>query len=152
MSKTKICANPNHNEEVPISEFGNNKSKPDGLQPRCRVCQREYQKNHYNENLYRRTQIRKNKSTKVNEARNFIIDYLLTHPCVSCGEKRIVVLEFNHKRRFTKSHNVSDMVNSGYSIPALKKEIRKCEILCCNCHRLKTAKQFKYYTLGVQDG
>ena len=30
--------------------------------------------------------------------------------------------------------NISQMVNQGYSLDALKKEIGKCEVRCGNCH------------------
>jgi len=37
-----------------------------------------------------------------------------------------------------KESNISIMSSSGYSIETLKEEISKCEIVCSNCHRLRT--------------
>jgi hypothetical protein len=30
------------------------------------------------------------------------------------------------------------MVHDGFSLAAIKKEIEKCEIVCANCHRIRT--------------
>jgi hypothetical protein len=58
-------------------------------------------------------------------------------PCVDCGNKYpSFVMEFDHMRG-KKIGTVSNMVVYGYSRRA-KEEIKKCEIVCANCHRLRT--------------
>jgi hypothetical protein len=32
----------------------------------------------------------------------------------------------------------------GFSWEKIRAEIQKCEVRCCRCHRLKTARQFGY--------
>lgn len=81
---------------------------------------------------------------RVQKKKEFHVDYLKSHPCVVCGEDDIVVLEFNHIDPTTKEYNVSQLLNNNYSISLLKKEISKCEVLCANCHKRKTAKQFNW--------
>lgn len=54
--------------------------------------------------------------------------------CIDCGEDESILLEFDHVRG-EKVANVSDMVGGAYSIKSIKKEIRKCEVRCANCHR-----------------
>jgi hypothetical protein len=71
--------------------------------------------------------------------RQFIIDYLNKNPCINCGIRDIRVLEFDHVYPETKKFNVSRMVSSQHhSIASIKKEIEKCQVLCANCHRIKT--------------
>ena len=53
--------------------------------------------------------------------------------CVDCGEKDHIVLEFDHVRG-EKVGSIANMAAS-YSISSLKKEMRKCEVRCANCHR-----------------
>lgn len=54
--------------------------------------------------------------------------------CSNCGENHPSTIEFHH--RFNdKEKNVSLMVNDGYSVSKIMKEVRKCDILCANCHR-----------------
>ncbi len=56
--------------------------------------------------------------------------------CVDCGEKNHIVLDFDHIR--DKKYNVSRMIHDGFSWKAIMKEIQKCEVVCANCHRIRT--------------
>ena len=97
----------------------------------CRAKERSvyYQKHKPDELQYKaERQIEKRQ-----EARKFVISYLLAHPCVDCGISDPLVLTFDHVRG-TKKMDISQMVNQGYSIEALKEEIEKCEVRCGNCH------------------
>lgn len=80
-------------------------------------------------------------------ARKYIA-YLFVHPCIDCGEKDPVVLDADHVRG-EKIHNLSHMVNEGYSWDKIETELEKCEIRCANCHRRKTARDFKHRRYGL---
>jgi hypothetical protein len=69
-----------------------------------------------------------------------IYEYLLTHPCVDCGENDPVVLEFDHVTG-EKKYNIADVIRSGRTWQAITKEIEKCEVRCANCHRRATARR-----------
>lgn len=69
--------------------------------------------------------------------RNFVTEYLKTHPCVDCGNSDIRVLEFDHING-VKEENISHAVRNAWSIKRLMFEISKCEVRCCNCHRIAT--------------
>lgn len=77
----------------------------------------------------------------------FMIAYLGKHPCVDCGESDIIVLEFDHLR--DKVADVSVLARGGYSIETIQKEIDKCEVVCANCHRRRTAKRAGTYRYQV---
>lgn len=68
---------------------------------------------------------------------NYICQYLSQNPCECCGEKDIVVLEFDHIDPSTKSFDIGNRGSKG--IQAIKEEIAKCRVLCANCHRRHTA-------------
>lgn len=72
-----------------------------------------------------------------------LANYLAAHSCVDCGESDIVVLEFDHRGGKVKA--VSRF--KGYKIETLMAEIAKCDVVCCNCHRRRTARQFGSYRL-----
>jgi ArsR family metal-binding transcriptional regulator len=66
-------------------------------------------------------------------AREYVYQYLLENPCGDCGEDNPVVLTFDHVRG-EKKLGISDMVGRGWSLETIKAEIRKCEVVCFNCH------------------
>jgi len=77
------------------------------------------------------------------ENRQNIFNFLKNKECVDCGESNILVLEFDHKDPSLKLFNVTDSLDSSWK--TILKEIDKCEIRCCNCHKIKTHKQFNTY-------
>ncbi len=110
----------------------------------CRDCSKVISRKTYlnnKEKINKRSSIAQRKRTQIN--RQFIWDYLKEHPCKNCGIDDPEVLEFNHINLNDKIANVSFLVKK--SIKVLINEIKKCEILCANCHRKHTAQQFNYY-------
>ena len=95
-------------------------------------------------------QVYKTKLHRKRVSYRMIIEHYFSKGCVDCGEKDVRVLEFDHvrgvKRRFKnrRGEGVAYLVRCGYAWPSIKKEIDKCEVRCCNCHKLKTFKQFNY--------
>lgn len=108
----------------------------------CRLCQREYVKEHYNRNKNKYiARARKNSPDYRLMSQEFIFDYLSTHPCVRCGESNVLVLDFHH--RSNKDRSVSQMCQ--HSITKITNEIKKCDVLCANCHRIETHKERNTY-------
>ena len=90
---------------------------------------------------------KKNKTDTIKRAfiREFIFRYKGVKGCLDCGIKNPVVLDFDHIYRDTKIIRISQMIKGSISLRAIKEEIRKCEIRCANCHRIKTAKELNWY-------
>ena len=65
--------------------------------------------------------------------------------CKDCGEKDPRVLDFDHQDRALKYLSISNMVRSRSGIKTLKEEMKKCEVRCANCHRIKTSKEMNWY-------
>ena len=97
--------------------------------------QKKSSKKHYQahrEEMIKRAKLFTDKARIRNK--EFINNYLETHPCVDCVEKDPIVLEFDHIKG-EKVNNVSTGATFGWSLKKLQKEIDKCEIRCANCHR-----------------
>lgn len=122
--KKKTC--PSCREDLPTSAFSIRNSSPDGFQHSCKKCHGE-----------QKAEIRLRR-------RRFIWDYLLSHPCVDCGESDPTVLDFDHVRG-TKIENVCTMLCRGQTLDRIKEEMDKCEVRCANCHRRITAKRGQTY-------
>lgn len=137
----KICCRCKKNK--PITEFNFKIKRRNIRQKACRECTRNELRNHYknNRNYYLNKAKSRNRIVRVRN-RKFILNYLSTHACVDCGETDPIVLEFDHTGN--KEFDISFLIRD-HSIDKLKKEIKKCEIRCSNCHKRKTAREFGWY-------
>lgn len=120
-----------------LSKF-NFKIKSKGIiNSHCKVCSRKYVREHYikNREYYLRKAKKRNRMVWL-KVRKMIWEFLLEHPCVDCGEKDPIVLEFDHLG--DKKKNVSSLTNDA-TLKRVLEEIAKCEVRCANCHRRKTA-------------
>lgn len=125
--------------EKAFEEFNKNRAKPDGLSAKCKDCNKEYLKEHYQKNKeYYSDKRERNRDVYRKE----FYEFLLTKSCQSCGVSDIRVLEFDH--RSDKSFNISSKM-ANMPLKALMLEIEKCDILCANCHRIKTSKQLGWF-------
>jgi hypothetical protein len=100
---------------------------------------RDYAHRHYlaNMELYKQRAVVSNKQAKIRNRENMLA-YLLMHPCADCEERNPVVLDFDHVKG-KKEYNVAKMMNSSLSWSKILSEIAKCEVVCANCHRIRTA-------------
>lgn len=58
--------------------------------------------------------------------------------CVDCGNiYHPVAMDWEHPQN-NKLANVSDLVRKGYSKQRILDEIEKCQLVCANCHRVRT--------------
>lgn len=103
---------------------------------------KDYAAQHYqnNKELYK-ARARESKARMVMRNQSHVWGYLFIHPCVDCGEANPIVLDFDHLDAETKLLEISKLVSRGYSINAIDAEIAKCEVVCANCHRKRTARR-----------
>lgn len=127
MKKCKSC-----NKIKELSDFNKNKIKPDGLQGQCRECSNNNCKYHYNNN--KKDYTSRNRDTRWKK-RILLGQYLSNKKCKDCGTDDIRVLEFDHLK--DKKFNISGSVYK-YTWKKILKEIEKCDIVCANCHRIRT--------------
>lgn len=133
-----------------LTEFNKNKSKKDGLNTICKECSRERSRRYYKENLdlhKSNVSIRNQRVRKENIER--VYEYLDDKKCIDCGySKNKIALQFDHVRG-EKKDSISRMVSNGYSWESIIDEIQKCEIRCANCHMIRTADQFNWYSASL---
>jgi len=89
----------------------------------------------------------KSQDKRANRNIAWLAYYLRKHPCITCGENNILMLEFHHRRRSRKEYDISALAGQGKSLKLLMKEVAKCDVFCANHHRVKTAYQRKYRIL-----
>jgi hypothetical protein len=60
-------------------------------------------------------------------------------PCADCGGRfPYFVMDFDHKDDSDKLGNISQLV-AHWSLARILVEIAKCDVVCANCHRIRTA-------------
>jgi hypothetical protein len=107
----------------------------------CRPCRSAYHREHYLANKQRYIdQARARKQALRLKRTTYLLEYFARHPCADCGEGDPVVLEFDHVDADAKSFDI------GQCLPyrnwqTILQEIEKCEVVCANCHRRRTARR-----------
>ena len=72
--------------------------------------------------------------------------------CMDCGYKdHFYALELDHRDDAQKVGNVCHLIKRTHSWAKIKEEIRKCDVVCANCHRIRTynRKQFNGNPSGL---
>jgi hypothetical protein len=132
----KTCSKCKQN--LPLTEFNKKSNRKDGLQPFCRECNRARSRQYYAENRDKHLSVvSKRKIEQIAKANAFVADFLSEKNCADCEEKNILVLEFDHIFG-DKRNNICTMIGNGYSVDSIKEEISKCEVVCRNCHSIRT--------------
>lgn len=126
-------------QEKEPTEYNKNKSKSDGLNTICKVCSNKMSKEYYKQNTEKQKKVVLERNKRHRETlRDFMTEFLLTKKCTDCGIKDIRVLEFDHLPEYKKDKDISIMMGASYSLDRIKKEIDKCEVVCSNCHRIRS--------------
>ena len=156
---SKICTT--CKEEKPLSKFSKNKKYNDGYQYRCKTCSSTYDRKYRADNpeSIKRQQHKWeiNNKDKI-QAKNrklyekglkegtsikgrILLKYQDT-PCIDCGGVfPWCAMDFDHRPEETKSFqigNVGCVLATPTRLAELEKEIAKCDLVCSNCHRVRT--------------
>lgn len=119
----------------PAAAFHKNRAKPDGLQSQCKVCKKETDRIHHSENALE--QQARNRALRA-AAWKFVAEIKEASPCMDCGVSYPhYVMDFDHVRG-SKVRDLSTMCSRGTSKDKLMEEIAKCDLVCANCHRIRT--------------
>tara|TARA_R110001592_G_scaffold125056_1_gene334288 strand:+ start:47 stop:490 length:444 start_codon:yes stop_codon:yes gene_type:complete len=96
-------------------------------------------------NSYKRNNAKKKiyKKNLYDKVSNYLNNYKLSKGCQKCGyNESPYALEFHHRDRHNKSNNVSNIRKSSWTqLDNIVKEVKKCDILCSNCHKILTQKE-----------
>lgn len=114
----------------------------------CRACRDEYQTaNFVRLKVWRRNYNKKNRDKKRmrdlerRAAAKAHVDAFKNRPCADCGRRfTSVAMDLDHVRG-AKFKNVASLVGGAYRIELIVAELKKCDVVCACCHRIRTAKR-----------
>lgn len=77
----------------------------------------------------------------------YLREYKELSGCADCGEKfPHYVLEFDHLPGSKKIDNVYRVLKK-YGIESAWQEVAKCDVVCANCHKIRTYEREHYDTI-----
>lgn len=129
---TKVCSKCKNRKDTTEFSFRNREK---GIRRSdCKDCFKPLTASHYkiNRKAYCVRGVERRKAT-----RDWILAYLSKKECKDCKISDIRVLEFDHIND-NKSYEVAILISKDYGIDTLRKEVVKCEVVCANCHKIRT--------------
>lgn len=120
MKTCKMCG-----EEKPLSEYYGNYKTKDGHLSWCKPCTVK--------------RYRKGVLERAAKVRAYIAGIKMERGCTDCGFRgHPAALEFDHLPGFVKEHRIATL-SAGAKREKIDAEIAKCEVVCANCHAIRTA-------------
>lgn len=75
---------------------------------------------------------------KARDLKAWMLD-LKSKPCTDCGASfATCCMDFDHRVGETKHYNLGSMFAHHYSRELIEFELSKCDLVCANCHRIRT--------------
>jgi hypothetical protein len=117
----------------PSSQFHNSLT---GQFTYCRDCRNAYDREYYRERG--RTVRLARRRAWADAARAWMVGIKNGLPCTDCGGMfPVYVMHWDHLPGFEKAGDISSMVGSRTRAAVLE-ELKKCELVCANCHVMRT--------------
>lgn len=114
----------------------------------CKTCRNKYNNESYRANKNGVKERQKAFGVEYRKkARDFVVAYLRTHPCVDCGYADVRALQFDHIIPLNDAK--ASRVGRFTSIKKIEEEIAKCEVRCANCHMIKTGEKYGWRPLAL---
>lgn len=106
----------------------------------CKDCLKNRGKKYYHTNRDRQLLLANQRRREYRKKRREFLNSLKDKPCKDCGKKYpYYVMDFDHREGIEKLGNIAHLVNQNFwSYEKLLNEISKCDIVCANCHRIRT--------------
>jgi hypothetical protein len=113
--------------------FNKDASSKDGFQSLCKECSNKFKRQHYkrNKKKYQQKRDEKRKATRahVNKLKE-------EHACKDCSFfYPYYIMQFDHIEE--KTQDISTMIRKNKNLDQILEEIKKCELVCANCHSIR---------------
>ena len=99
---------------------------------------KDYQRDWHQRNKARRNlKIKENRDRHRAETAHWLRDLKETTPCADCGNHfPYYVMQFDHLG--DKEVNIAEVVRRDWCRARVQAELDKCELVCANCHAVRT--------------
>jgi len=141
----KFC--PGCGLEKEFKEFYQRKKHRSGeYYEKCKECMRDRGRRYYFKNHERQLKLALLRKQKYREERKKWLEEIKNKPCIDCGKIYPPwVMDFDHKEGEIKVASISWLsLHNTSSFEKIKQEIAKCDLVCANCHRIRTFKDLAH--------
>src|SRR3989344_6315332 len=139
----KICSK--CGKKKPLSDFYLRKSGPRSgkFYEKCKECMKVRGRTYYHDNHDRQLALALKRRHAAYLIKRSFLNKIKGKPCADCGKQYpFYVMDLDHKNYKTKINDVAYMVTRNWSLEKIKIEVAKCEVVCANCHRIRTFRKF----------
>jgi hypothetical protein len=148
ISGVKLCSG--CGEVKPLSEFHKNKGRKNGVNSRCKPCRAVIDHRRYEVQVGRSVPRYPQRSELGRSA--WLASLKSGRPCTDC--RRVFayqVMQWDHR---PGTHKLGDISADfwGRSREEVLAEIAKCDLVCANCHAIRTFSRSGWATWWVRDG
>lgn len=140
----KICSS--CKAEKSVTEFYQRKKhRPGEYYEKCKDCFKARGRTYYHQNHKRQLELALLRKKRYREDRRIWLEKIKDRPCMDCGVKYpAYVMDFDHKDGEVKVASVSWLaLHNTSNFEKIKLEIKKCDLVCANCHRVRTFKRLR---------
>lgn len=143
MNTERTCSHPNCE----------NIFQPCKTTPGQKYCSKQCRIQHWTENnrellnakvrKYRKARYEKEGQWRDNSPKSVAakqwMNEIKSKPCQDCGNSfDICCMDFDHRDGTDKKYNIGSMFAHHYSRELIEQELAKCDLVCANCHRIRT--------------
>lgn len=122
-------------QEKDTSEFHKRGQR---FQSECKLCRSDRHQATYSDRKERQQELNKALKARLRAK----LDELKAVPCLDCKRSfPPYVMDFDHRPGELKVANVSSLLMAN-SWSAVEAEMAKCDIVCANCHRIRTHERY----------
>jgi hypothetical protein len=117
----------------PVSEFNFRNTASGARQSYCKECGKGFTRSHYRNN--KRQYLDRNVRSYMK--RRELVRQMKSRACADCGvQYPFYVMDFDHREGEIKEYELNRI--DRMTIQAILREIKKCDVVCANCHRVRT--------------
>lgn len=128
--------------QLPIDAFGWRDKSAGTRKRRCRDCSADYQRRWYQANAVKRQAEAAVAKRRRHQRNRTIVVEAKAVPCADCGRRfQTEQMDFDHVDA-SKDGNIARLLWS-VGEARLRAEMAECEVVCANCHRVRTARRLR---------
>jgi hypothetical protein len=136
LKKCSKCGKEKILKEFYFRKSGNRSGHP---YEKCKECMKRRGRNYYHVNRNRQLKLAISRRGKYRVLMHTYLSEVKNRPCMDCDKRYpSYVMDFDHREGEIKTNEIARMIVGGWSKNKIETEIKKCDLVCANCHKIRT--------------